>query len=99
MTNTRATIIIKKNDQAAANQWMKDNVDRYGGEFSFTNPLYANNPVTLSHYWCSGLWPDAVVATLEEEYGVDLDKGKNPQAFRVAKGLENPNAQAAEAEV
>ena len=41
-------IIVTKASQPTANQWMKDNVDQQGGEWTFTRKLYTG--VNHTHY-------------------------------------------------
>ena len=68
-------IVITKAQQPSMNQWMKDNVDPAGGEYTFTVPLYTGN--THTHYWCSiNLTPEQR-AEVEAKFGYTYDMKPN----------------------
>lgn len=76
------TVIIPAADKDSENQWMKDNIDRAAGEFSFMSPLTTSNNV-ISHYWMSNQWEDDVAASIQEHFS-DIYTGTPRQALTAA---------------
>lgn len=79
------TVIIPAASKATENQWMKDNIDRAGGEKSFMAALTSNGS-TITHYWFSNQWPDEKAALLIEHFGSKACEG-NPADALTDAGL------------
>jgi hypothetical protein len=70
----RAVIIIAAAELAAANAWMKANIDKEGGEKSFSVPIF-NNEDELTHYWCDLQCTASQKELLSAYFGLDCYDG------------------------
>lgn len=65
-------VIVTVNQQPAANQWVKDNIDPQGGEYTFTRPLYTGT--SLTHYVaCFNGITDAQLADMKAHFSYTYD--------------------------
>ena len=61
-------IVIDAVNQASENDWVKVNVDKVGGEDTFTVPLTADK-VNISNYWCCWMATDDDAELLDDHFG------------------------------
>ena len=62
----RVTIVIPAGNIKSANLWMKESIDKVGGDKTFRNGLSADGKAPATHYWtCFGYLSEKVYSNIK----------------------------------
>ncbi len=62
----RVTIVIPASNIKSANTWMKESIDKVGGERTFRHGLSADGQTPATHYWtCFGFLSEKVYSEIK----------------------------------
>jgi len=70
----RVTIVIPAAQIASVNKWMKDNIDKIGGDKTFHIGLSATGSAPATHYWtCFGAISTDILGNIKGNLGFSKD--------------------------